>query len=634
MAATINTNIASINAQRNLTLSGQSLNTTMQRLSSGLRVNSAKDDAAGLAIAERMNTQVKGLTVASRNANDGISLAQTAEGALGKVGDMLQRMRELAVQASNATNSASDRTALQAEVSQLAAEIDRVAKQTNFNGQKILDGSFAGAVFQVGANSGDNVTLGALADTRSSKLSVVNYAQNTVTFNTNDNPDPAIENYAVEIEAGKLKITIESTPSQVIDLEAIKPATSSLERLGQVVTAINNKSVDTGVTAYMSRNETTGDYKIELMSAKTDAEGKPYGVSFTGFTEATTGIGVPTGGAYKTLSPLTPITQTATATPDSTDTNIVPGNFSADVTGPVTVTTAVSNYLANIKAISSALGDASPYPAADVLALENAVNAYNNTSTGTIPFAGLNTALGSLRTALTTLSNVDTADVTSAIGTHNTAAQNNAAINAALNAGTPSVILASLTTTSTPAQFETAIGHLQTYGLDLGDATKGGFSLDNYVADPAAATLAWGTEAPNTVADALKDLKAFAVAFESGGLNMAPDDNKVNQRGLESIDVTTQEGAWVALKKIDSAIDQINASRATLGAMQTRFETAVNNIDIQVENLSAARGRIMDADFAKETAELSRTQILQQAGTAMVAQANQIPQNVLQLLQG
>ena len=134
MAATINTNIASINAQRNLTFSGQSLNTTMQRLSSGLRVNSAKDDAAGLAISERMNTQVKGLTVASRNASDGISLAQTTEGALGKIGDMLQRMRELAVQAGNATNSKGDREALQLEVKQLADEVDRVAKQTNFNG--------------------------------------------------------------------------------------------------------------------------------------------------------------------------------------------------------------------------------------------------------------------------------------------------------------------------------------------------------------------------------------------------------------------------------------------------------------------------------------------------------------------
>ena len=154
MTSTINTNIASINAQRNLTLSGASLSTTMQRLSSGLRVNSAKDDAAGLAISERMSTQVKGLAVAGRNSNDGISLAQTAEGALSKVGDMLQRMRELAVQAGNATNSQSDRQALQAEVKQLSAEIDRVAKQTNFNGQKLLEGSFVAPFFRWGPIQG------------------------------------------------------------------------------------------------------------------------------------------------------------------------------------------------------------------------------------------------------------------------------------------------------------------------------------------------------------------------------------------------------------------------------------------------------------------------------------------------
>ncbi|MGE8397599.1 MAG: flagellin, partial [Comamonas sp.] len=162
MAMTINTNVVSINSQRNLSLSSSSLGTTMQRLSSGLRVNSAKDDAAGLAIAERMQANTKGLAVAARNANDGISLAQTAEGALGKVGDMLQRMRELAVQSSNATNSADDRKALQAEVTQLSAEIDRVAKTTQFNGKNLLDGSFSGAVFQVGSNAGDNITVGAL----------------------------------------------------------------------------------------------------------------------------------------------------------------------------------------------------------------------------------------------------------------------------------------------------------------------------------------------------------------------------------------------------------------------------------------------------------------------------------------
>ena len=176
---TINTNVMSMNAQRNLMASQGSLATSMQRLSSGLRVNSAKDDAAGLAIAERMNAQVKGLNVAARNANDGISLAQTAEGALGKVGDMLQRMRELAVQSANATNSSDDRDALQAEVKQLSDEIDRVSQQTSFNGKKVLDGSFTAATFQVGANAGDNITIGSLADTTADNLSSVIYGEET-----------------------------------------------------------------------------------------------------------------------------------------------------------------------------------------------------------------------------------------------------------------------------------------------------------------------------------------------------------------------------------------------------------------------------------------------------------------------
>ena len=410
MAATINTNIASINAQRNLTFSGQSLNTTMQRLSSGLRVNSAKDDAAGLAISERMNTQVKGLTVASRNASDGISLAQTTEGALGKIGDMLQRMRELAVQAGNATNSKGDREALQLEVKQLADEVDRVAKQTNFNGQKVLDGSFAGAVFQVGANSGDNITLGALVDTRAEKISSISYASSAQTGINTADPGSSITSYVESIDAGDLAIIL--TPGGTTNLPALPPASSQQERLGQVIEAINNKSADTGVVAYLTKQEGSEMYTVEIMSGKTDTNGDPVGVVFSGFSTALTGI---------------------------------------------------------------------------------------SNANGTIgPAAGA----------------------------------------------------------------------------------------------------------------------------------------QIDARGINDIDVGTQAGAWIGLKKIDSAIDQVNSARATLGAIQTRFETAVNNIDIQVENLAAARGRIIDADFAVETANLSRTQILQQAGTAMVAQANQIPQNVLQLLQG
>ena len=564
MAATINTNIASINAQRNLALSGQSLNTTMQRLSSGLRVNSAKDDAAGLAIAERMNTQVKGLTVAARNANDGISLAQTAEGALGKVGDMLQRMRELAVQASNATNSDSDRAALQAEVKQLAAEIDRVAKQTNFNGQKILDGSFAGAVFQVGANSGDNVTLGALADTRASMVSNISYATTSLNFNTSDSPTPAISNFDQAIKAGDLKITVEGLPS--VELEGIGAANSSLERIGQVVTAINNKTADTGVTAYMTLKEGTQEYTISLMSSKLDANNQPLSVKFEGFSVNTTGIqGVPG-----------PLVDTGAAAYTGLTTS------AGNVADAGTRTTFLAELDAAIAADPTLAGLASQW-ADERAALEG------------------ETVDADMTTAADTLLAKISAEVT------------------AYNANAPTPNEDQLTFEASPKTLADAV----TYGKALQALPGANSSFDFDATNPAP-----------TLEAALAEVGRLEVATKLSSLNIGSQNGLLDQRGVDDIDVTTQAGAWIALKKIDSAIDQVNGARATLGAMQTRFENAVNNIDIQVENLSAARGRIVDADFAVETANLSRTQILQQAGTAMVAQANQIPQNVLQLLQG
>ena len=401
MALTINTNVSSLTAQRNLSGSQSSLATSMQRLSSGLRVNSAKDDAAGLAIAERMNSQTRGLNVAARNANDGISLAQTAEGALGKVGDMLQRMRELAVQSSNATNSASDRTALQSEVSQLRDEINRVAKQTSFNGTKLLDGTFAAATFQVGAGAGENITVAALTNASASGLSNVVYGSATSTAVTSGEITTL-----TEITDSSLSITVDGTAYTLGD---IKVARSASERLGQVVEGINRLTSDTGVTAYLKPDASTPDqYTIEFRSSKLDANGAAVVVSGAGFGIATTG-------------------------------------------------------------------------------------------------------------------------------------------------------------------------------------------------------------------------------FAAADLAVSADSTAV---GLDDLNVDTVEDSWLAIKQIDDALSQVNSSRATLGAVQSRFENAVSNIMIQSENTAAARGRIMDADFAAETANLSRAQILQQAGTAMVAQANQLPQQVLQLLKG
>jgi flagellin len=399
MAMSINTNAVSINAQRNLSLSGGSLGVSMQRLSSGLRVNSAKDDAAGLAIAERMSTQVRGLTVASRNANDGISLAQTAEGALGKVGDMLQRMRELAVQSGNATNSSSDREALQAELKQLRDEVDRVAKTTTFNGAKLLDGTFTGGVFQVGANAGDNITVGALANAKVDKLGSSTFGTTNITGMTSADVTGLAGASAITVT-----VTGANNVSATVTIAADAKRTKE-EALGKVMEAINSKTADTGLTAFLEKD---GD------------------------------------------------------------------NFTIS---------------------------------------------YRNTA-------------------------------------------------------------ANSTATS-------AVANVSVSGVDFG----------NYFT----------------------------------GDTVTVEESKTI--GIHEVDIGTQAGAWEALQRIDNALDKVSSARADLGAIQTRFEKSIENIDIQNENITAARGRIVDADFAKETANLSRTQILQQAGTAMVAQANQLPQQVLQLLQ-
>jgi flagellin len=389
MPMNINTNINSLTAQRNLGTSQGALATSMQRLSSGLRVNSAKDDAAGLAIAERMNTQVRGLNVAARNANDGISLAQTAEGSLGKVGDMLQRMRELAVQASNATNSQSDRNALDAEVSALKSEIGRIGYQTSFNGTKLLDGTFTAQQFQVGANAGDTISINSIADVTLANLG------GTTNIATVSAAATGLTGYATAIASGG--ITIDGgTAAGAVNIGAISAAGSALERANQIVDAINKVSPQTNV------------------SASYDA------------------------------------------------------------------------------------------------------------------------------------------------GTGQISLRNN--------------------------------GGSITVGGTVNDPTIGGFA--------------------NATTAAVATL------------------------GIAGLNVAGFGAAQTALVQIDKALDQVNSSRANLGALQSRFENVVTNIQIAAENTAAARGRIIDADFAAETANMSRASILQQAGTAMVAQANQLPQQVLSLLKG
>ncbi|WP_286997743.1 MULTISPECIES: flagellin [Comamonas] len=589
MAMTINTNVVSLNSQRNLGLSGGSLATSMQRLSSGLRVNSAKDDAAGLAIAERMNATTKGLAVAARNANDGISLAQTAEGALGKVGDMLQRARELAVQSSNATNSADDRKALQAEVSQLMAEVDRVAKTTTFNGKNLLDGSFSGAVFQIGSNAGDNITVGALQNTKVDALS-------NATFGVSKSAEvqaAAITNFDSEIKSGSLQIRVGT--KEAIDLGEIAAASSGTERMGQVVAAINAKTADTGVTAFLEDGDNGGKV-LQLRSASGDA------VSLEGFNTAQTGFGA------------------------------------AVTVGSDVTTVEYDAAVAALKALES--GDAAAFegllddltaasPAFDANAALDDVEAALAANAGSAEFAA---AFGAFKSAVeSSLVDTDLAgtyawevdpakvdDLQKAAAAFKSVLETSVLANGVSNRD---AVYAELDTILSQTDATTAIDLTD---LNTAITAAGGANITSSI-----------TLGANSTAEDLKaaqnEILGKVDEFMSGSLGVQVSEAKV-QKGLDTLSVTTQAGAWEAIQKLDSAIDQVNAARGDLGALQTRFEKTVENIDIQNENISAARGRIVDADFATETANLSRSQILQQAGTAMVAQANQLPQNVLSLL--
>ena len=488
MAQVINTNIASLNAQRNLNTSAGSLATSLQRLSSGLRINSAKDDAAGLAISERMTSQIRGQDQARRNANDGISLAQTAEGALQSAGDILQRVRELAVQSANATNSAGDRKALQAEVGQLISELDRIARTSEFNGQKLLDGSFGTATFQVGANANQTIT----ATTGNFRTSV---------YGANLRSSAAVQATATAATPGAATVIVNGLQTKSVDVDAGDTA-------AKVAAAINGVADSTGVTA-TARNVT----ELKITTA---------------------------------------------------------GSFALSVKGDDTTT--ASNLTFN---------------AADAKDLAGMVKAFNDVSSQTGITAKVN-------------ANGDGVILTNESGAN---------IDITNNSATGALSMASLDAPATAA------------------ATDGSLK---FVTTPQGVAAAGGTGVSRGTIELASD-KGFSLDGSSTfvGTAGASTLNAVNR-----IDVSTVESSTKALKVIDSALAAVNDQRAQFGALQSRFETTIANLQVSSENLSASRSRIRDTDFASETANLTRAQILQQAGTAMLSQANALPQQVLTLLQG
>jgi len=503
MAATINTNIASLNSQRNLNQSQGALATSLQRLSSGLRINSAKDDAAGLAISERFTSQIRGLNQAARNANDGISLAQTAEGGLGTAGDLLQRVRELAVQAANGTNSASDRASLQNEVAQLKQELSRVANTTQFNGQNVLDGTLAAAQFQVGANANQTITV-SIASAKGSDIGSNN----------------------LETSAG----VADTTSSGVATAAA---ATFAANRVAtQVITIAGN---GTSATA----NITAGDSALKVAAAINQTSPST-GVTALAATEAT----------------LSGLALAGTVTFDlkgSNGTAVSIGATVSSVTDLSAITTAINAQSANT----------------GIFAVGNGASiTLRNEQGEDIQIANFNNTAGAGGTiALTGRDAFSAATTTPAVGAAQTL----------IPAGNDS------STVGGQVKFGSASGY---------------------------------TVTTNT----------------AGSLFAATTPNASTLSSVSVIDVSTTEGANDALAVVDAALTTINNSRASLGAIQNRFAATINNLQTTSENLSAARSRIQDTDFAMETANLTRGQILQQAGTAMLAQANQLPNGVLALL--
>jgi flagellin len=489
VAQTINTNISSLTAQRSATRVQDQLSTAMQRLSSGLRINSAKDDAAGLAISERFTTQIRGLNQAVRNANDGISLAQTAEGALGSVTDNLQRIRELAVQAANATNSATDRAALQAEAAQLIAEVQRVGTQTAFNGIKLLDGSFSAQNFQVGANAGETITVDAIVDARTSSLgSHTLTADGTITGNVVTAASGAVTN----------------------GVTAATPATAF------------TVTTEAGTTSPITYAANAG---ADAIAAAINTAGANIGVSATASNTAT----------LSTLS------------------------------GPGTIT-----FSLNGQAVSAVVNDQN-----DLSSVVSAINGVASSTGVTATFTNTSTKT-SITLTTTDGRNINLQDFANS------------------TAGNDSISFDGTTLTE-----GTAVSAVKT-----------------------------GTVAMSSTKGAIATANASAELFASAGVNNSSFSS------LAAVDLSTATNASTALSVIDSALSQVNSSRADLGAIQNRFSSTIASLQVTGENLSASRSRIQDADFAAETAALSRAQVLQQAATAMVAQANQMPQQVLQLLKG
>lgn len=753
MAQVVNTNISSINAQKNLDKSGESLATSLQRLSSGLRINSAKDDAAGLAISTRFTSQIQGLTQASRNANDAISLAQVAEGALQETTNILQRIRELAIQSANGSNSASDRSAIQDEVNQLKQELTRIANTTTFNGLGILDGQLQNALFQVGAQANQTISV-SIQDTRATALgsnqvstnntnglegatrkqlyvgvvggaggaalgaevgvaqansanngysgsvftvSSVNSAgvtttqTHTVVANDEANTIATALSALTGVKArGYNEVAISNLAAMngatSITLEGVVISNGAATTADSIATAINASgalqaagiyavSNGAGLTVYAldGRNLSfanaagTGVFDMAgldgaaattLVAAQTTTFGGRVDIQLDqGYSISSDTDSIIINGTATTVAAgdgnITDMVNNSTTSAHDTSNNVGAQTLTVvGRTGAATVTVA-SNEAADsisrsINAVSGSTGvNASAATTATLSNLSaNGTISFtlygDNVVTGAAVSATVTTSdLGALVEAINNLSG--TTNITAALGSNNSevvlthSTGKNIVIegfshSAAVNYAAPAVSAVAGTGSGQAAPVEQSItvtGNAATNTGGTAVVLYDGGARGNLNTTVVGGEIIFSSSSSFNVTSSISGNASTGSSIFSGNANSA---NASSLNDVSSIDVGTQAGANSAISIIDGALDQVNTVRAQLGAVQNRFSSTISNIANNIENLQASRSRILDADFATETAKLTRAQILQQAGIAILAQANSLPQNVLQLL--
>ena len=591
MAMVINSNIMSLNAQRNLTMSQGDQNQAMERLTSGKRINSAADDAAGLAISNRMTSQVRGLDQAIRNANDGISLIQTAEGALDETTNILQRMRELSIQSANGTYDEGNRATLDAEVQQLISEIDRISETTKFNGLQILDGTLGDVDLQAGADSNETISLSIGAtDTKSlgngSSASVTGSALGGTELGT-------------DLLAGLNNIADDGTNDMFINGQSVGDLSGETTLQG-ALDEMNSNLTGVTVSAFAEITATTtGDGVIQ------DGENIQFDVTMADDTVQTFQVSN-TGSMDELIAAINDVSG---------------GTLEASLTD--------DGYL-NIRAEGTT----------SIEITETTVTSEDAMGTG---MESGNVQMSQL--AITADAGTD--EITVKYTTAGDAAETG--IDARENQGEISGSQAQAAA-DIDAGFVTINGH--TFGeydnnvdYDGNDSAGGESDLVAWLNESSAETGVIASLDDSVTTGVLKltsvDGSDISVSYKSGeeaGMETILGIQETNSAvgsgsSVANIDISTAAGAQKAIDTIDAALEQINSTRGDLGAVNNRLDFTVNNLSNVSENVAAARSRIEDADFAAESAALSRAQVLQQAGTAMLAQANAAPQQVLSLLQ-